>query len=183
MENFLKAGKQTEITPKITEIVNSIEVTDFEFVVKALRWVNKNIKYPAPDGIEKNDIFRTRTADQIINDGFATGCTDFALVFVAIARAKGIPTKYVEVISKSYFSDNPDRVGGHVFAECFIKDEWWGVDPMNGNLKFNTKYPNYVVYARGLDSWDLGIYDMKSIREKFSQFAVEYNAKKATSAN
>jgi len=102
------------------------------------------------------------------------------LVRIDLARAKDIPTKYVEVISKDYFTDDPDKVRGHVFAECFIKDEWWGVDPMNGNLKFNTKYPNYVVYARGVDSWDLGIYDMKSIREKFSQFAIEYNNKKAS---
>lgn len=177
MEEFLKAGKQTEITTKIMEIANSIEGSDFEFVIKLLKWLNKNVKYPAPNGIEKNDIFRSRTADQIISDGFATGCTDFTLAFIAVARAKGIPTKYIEVISKDYFIDAPDKVRGHVFAESFIKNDWWGVDPMNGFLKFNTKYPNYVVYAKGLDSWDLGIYDMKSIREKFKQFAIEYNNK------
>ncbi len=103
--------------------------------------------------------------------------SDFALAYIAITRAKGIPTKYVEVISKDYFSDDLDKVRGHVFAECYIKGEWWGVDPMAGCLKFNTKYPNYVVYDKGLDSWDLGIYDLKSMREKFKPFALEYKQK------
>ena len=177
MEEFLKSGKQTEVTDKIKDIANSVEGDGFEFVIKLLRLVNKSIKYPAPEGIEKNDIFRARTADQIIKDGFATGCTDFALVFISVARAKSIPTKYVEVISKDYFSDDLDKVRGHVFAECYIDAEWWGIDPMGGNLKSNTKYPNYVVYGRGLDSWDLGIYDMKTIRERFKQFALEYKQK------
>jgi len=123
MEDFIKSGKQTVITTKIQEIADSIDGNGFEFVIKTLRWVNKNIKYPAPDEIEKNDIFRSRTSDQIIQDGFATGCTDFALVFIAITRAKGIPTQYIEVISKEYFIDDLDKVRGHVFAECLINNE------------------------------------------------------------
>ena len=58
MEDFIKSGKQTVITTKIQEIADSIDGNGFEFVIKTLRWVNKNIKYPAPDEIEKNDIFR-----------------------------------------------------------------------------------------------------------------------------
>jgi len=50
---------------------------------------------------------------------------------------------------------------------------------MNGHLKFNTKYPNYVVFGKGLDSWDLEIFDMKTIRERFKQFAIEYNKSKS----
>jgi len=45
---------------------------------------------------------------------------------------------------------------------------------MGSSLKALTRYPGYVVYGRGLDSWDLGIYDMKTMREKFKEFAVEY---------
>ena len=91
MEEFLKSGKQTGVTDKIKDIANSVEGDGFEFLIKLLRWINKSIKYPTPEGIEKNDIFRARTADQIIKDGFATGCSDFALIYIAIARAKGIP--------------------------------------------------------------------------------------------
>jgi len=178
MEEFLKEGNQTKITNEIKEIVKAIEGEDFEFVVKALRWLNKNIRNKLPEGVEKNVVFRKRTAADVIRDGYASGCTDFALVLIAIARTKGIPTKYVEVISKDYFEDNDlSKVRGHVFAECFLKGEWFGVDPMGGTLKFNTTYPKYVVYARGLDSWDLGITNITSIQDKFSVFAKEYNSK------
>lgn len=174
MEEFLQAGKQTQITSRIKEITDAIVGVDYEFILKLLKWINKNIRYPAPEGVEKNDVFRLRTADQIVKDGFATGCTDFALVFIAVARAKGVPTRYVEAIAKDYFSDDPDKVRGHIFAECYINGDWWGVDPMAGNLKAGIKYPGYVVYGRGLDSWDMGIRDIKTMREKFRQFANEY---------
>lgn len=178
MEPFLVASKQCELSAPIIELSKAIVGEEFEFIIQLLKWINKNIKYPQPDNIEKNDIFRKRTATQVIEDGFATGCTDFAIVFIAIARAKGISTKYVEVISKDYFRDvDLNRVRGHVFAECLINEEGYGVDPMAGVIKFNTKYPGYVVYAKGLDSWDLDIFDIDSMRVKFKKFATEYNSK------
>ncbi|MFH1565907.1 MAG: transglutaminase-like domain-containing protein [bacterium] len=176
MDEYLKEGEQTKITKTIKDKALAIEGNDFEFVIKTLAWINKNIKYPAPEGVTKNKVFRKRTADQIIKDCYATGCADFALVFVAIARAKGIPTKYVEVISKDYFNDNLDKVRGHVFAECLLKGNWYAIDPMGGNLKFNTRYSDYIVYAKGLDSWELGIFDINSMRVKFKFFAKEYNS-------
>ena len=75
-EKYLSEGKQTKITTTIKEISNSIEGENFEFVIKLLRWINENIKNSLPGGIEKNDIFRKRTADQIITDKYASGCTD-----------------------------------------------------------------------------------------------------------
>jgi transglutaminase-like putative cysteine protease len=176
---FLVSSKQCELSDAIVSIAKSIEGSEFEFVVNLLAWLNKHVKYSRLGPEEKNKIFRKRTAIEIINEGYGSGCTDFALVFIAIARAKGIPTKYVEVISKDYFSDSDlNRVRGHVFAECYLNDSWYGVDPMAGLLKFNCKYPGYVIYARGLDSWDLEIFDMDSMREKFKDFAEKYNSKK-----
>jgi len=178
MESFISSSEQCDITEGVSKVANSIEGNNFECVIRLLSWLNINIKYPQPSSINKNDIFRKRTASQIIEDGFATGCTDFTLAFISLARAKGIPTKYVEVISKDYFDDSDSsKVRGHVFAECFIKNDWYGVDPMGGHLKFNVKYPGYVIYAKGLDSWDLGIRDLDSMRKKFQPFSKEYKAK------
>lgn len=177
-EKYLSEGKQTKITTTIKEISSSIEGDNFEFVIKLLRWINEKIKNSLPEGIEKNDIFRKRTADQIITDKYASGCTDFALTFIALARSKGIPTKYVECISRDYFDDkNLRRVRGHVFAECYLKGSWYRVNPMTGTVFFAAKYPKrYVVYAEGLDSWDLGIYDMPTMREKFGTFTEKFNS-------
>ena len=178
MKHFLESSEQCPLSKSIIDLANAIDGESFYFILQLLKWINKNIKYPQPANIEKNDIFRKRTATQIIEDGYATGCSDFAIVFIAIARAKHIPTKYVEVISEDYFEDTDlNRVRGHVFAECFIDKEWFGVDPMAGVIKFNTKYPGYVVYAKGLDSWDLGIFDIDSMRVKFKEFANQYKSK------
>ena len=178
MDDFLRSSEQCPLSKSTSDLARSIDGEDFNFIIQLLKWLNKNIKYPQPENIEKNDIFRRRTATKIIEDGYATGCTDFAIVFIAIARAKGIPTRYVETISKDYFEDTDlNRVRGHVFAECFINNEWYGVDPIAGVVKLNTKYPGYVVYAKSLDSWDLGIVDIESMRVKFKEFAHQYNSK------
>lgn len=177
-KQFLQQGKQTKITSKIQEIADSIEGEGVNYIFNLLEWVHNNIAYKRgklPKGIEFNDIFRQRTADQIIREGYSSGCTDFALAFIAITRAKGIPTKYVECINKSYFNGDLQRVAGHVFVECLIAGKWRTVDPTAGSLFINKNYSKYVVYEKGLDSWDLGIKDLETMREKFIPFAKEYN--------
>jgi transglutaminase-like putative cysteine protease len=179
-EDFLKEGNQTKITPKIREISNSIEGNDINFIFILLDWVHNNIAYKGgklPKGIEFNQIFRQRTGIQIIEDGYSSGCSDYVLAFIPLARAKGIPTKYVECINKDYFSGDLQKVAGHVFAECFVKDRWITIDPTAGNLNRGLNYSRYVIYGKGLDSWDLGIRDLKTMGEKFIPFAEEYNKK------
>jgi len=180
-EDFLKEGSQTKITAKIKEISDSIEGNDINFIFNLLEWVHNNIAYKArklPKGIEFNDIFRQRTGIQIIEDKYSSGCTDFALAFIPISRAKGIPTKYVECINKDYFSGDLQKVAGHVFAECFIEGKWRTVDPTAGNLNIGKNYSKYIIYEKGLDSWDMGIRDLETMREKFIPFAKEYNKEK-----
>jgi transglutaminase-like putative cysteine protease len=179
-DKFLQQGEQTKITPRIQEVADSIKGEEIEFIFNLLEWVHENIAYKRgklPKGIKFNDIFRQRTGNQIVGEGYASGCSDFALAFITIARAKGVPTKYVECINKSYFNGDSAKVAGHVFAECFIDGKWRSVDSPAGSLFINKNYSNYVVYAKGLDSWDLGIQDLKTMREKFTPFAKEYNEK------
>lgn len=179
-KQFLQQGEQTKITPRIQEIANSIEGEGVIFIFNLLEWIHNNIAYKRgklPKNIEFNDIFRQRTANRIIKEAYSSGCTDFTLPFTSIARAKGIPTKYVECINKSYFNGDLQRVAGHVFAECFIDRKWRTVDPTAGSLFINKNYSKYVVYEKGLDSWDLGIRDLETMRERFIPFAKKYNKK------
>ena len=177
-KHFLQEGGQTKITPEIKQIAESIEGDDLIFIFYLLEWIHNNIAYKGgklPKGIEFNDIFRQRTAEQIIKEGYSSGCSDFTLAFIPIARAKGIPTKYVECINENYFKSNLQNVAGHVFAECYIRDKWITVDPSAGSLFINKNYSKYVVYEKGLDSWDLGIKGLRTMRERFIPFAKDYN--------
>ena len=180
VEKFLESGEQTQITPEIQKIADQIEGRDVIFIFNLLGWVHGNIvmeRSNFPNGAEFNDVFRQRTADQIIKEGYSSGCSDFALAFIPIARAKGIPTKYVECINKSYFPGDLQRVAGHVFAECFIQGKWRTADPTAGNLNIGKNYSKYVIFEKGLDSWDLGIKNLQTMQEKFVPFAEEYNKK------
>ena len=116
-------------------------------------------------------LFRKRTADQIITDKLSTGCTDTALVFISITRAKGIPTKYVEVFSKKWLEKGGDILAGHVYAECFINDKWMQIDPHLCRIHPLIDYHNYEIYEKGLDSWDLGIDSFEEMKKSLEKEA------------
>ncbi len=172
---YLNEGNQTKITETIKDISNSIEGSNIEYVFNALIWIHSNMG-KIPENIDKNSVFRKRTAEKIVKDGYVSGCTDYALVFIALCRAKDIPTKYVEVIKCSWLEDgNVRTINGHIFAECLIKDKWIQIDPQRGTMHTKTSYNGFEIFDEGLDSWDIGITDFDSLREKFEDFKQKYN--------
>ncbi|MBU2081907.1 hypothetical protein KKH14_00530 [Patescibacteria group bacterium] len=174
-QDFLKEGKQTKITENILKITLKFTEENFDLVAQILKWIHKNLK-PNSDKEIKDKVFRKRTADQIIKDGFTTGCTDIALVFIVLARAKGIPTKYVEAIRNKWMeAGDEDCINGHVLAEIFLNNKWHIIDPTEASLKF--WYDRWIVYKVGLDSWDIGIHDFQELKQKFLEFKKNFRAK------
>ena len=75
-----------------------------------------------PDGAT---LFETSALD-VLNNGYATGCTNFAVAFAAVAREKGIPAIVVNSAGKEWIgagasADGP--VQGHYFVELYAKDD------------------------------------------------------------
>ena len=141
------------------------------FVVNLLDWLNHSL-IKNPNNIKKNDVFRKRTATEIIESDYASGCTDKALVFVALSRIKGIPTKYVETIDNKLLETGDNNLRGHVFAKVYISKKEYLVDPENGSISVIT-IPNksqYTIVAEGLDSWDIGINNFDDLRKVFQDF-------------
>lgn len=172
---FLKQGDQTQITENILKIASEFSEEGLDLVAKIIKWIRKNLK-PNNDKEIKDKVFRQRTAEQIIKDGYTTGCTDIGLVFAALARAKNIPTKYVETIRRKWMeSEDEDFIEGHVFAEVFLNDRWYIIDPTEACLKF--WYDRHIIFAEGLDSWDVGIRNYKELKEKFIDFRKAYKVK------
>jgi len=56
-KNYLKSGKQTEITEEIRNITETIHGEGLYFIVNALSWVEDNIK-PEKESENKNNLFR-----------------------------------------------------------------------------------------------------------------------------
>ncbi len=160
---MITSGTQTVITENIKMTADRFGVEKFATVFEILEWLHKNLKLVS--GAEfKREYFRKRTADEIIQSGVATGCTDYALVFCALARAKGIVTIYVEVLDADWV-EHPDYddIRGHVFCEVVIDGKTYVVDPQGVAVR-----PwigrRYVVIGKGLDSWDLGVGNIETLK-------------------
>lgn len=165
-DEFLRSGEQTAVTEQIKGIAETIE-GGTEDNVRQIFQVLSGLRYHPTD---KDAVFRKRSADQILADGYVTGCTDDVLVFIAIARATGIPTKYIEAIDKAWMKSDTSSIQGHVYAGIFDSGEWRIVDPSKRELDVNIDEDGRVIYDEGLDSWDIGIHDYDSLAQKLDQF-------------
>ena len=178
IKKYLKHGKQTIPSDKITKLANAVPGDGFDFVVGTLDWLDKNLR------VERNrpdwdKTFHKRTAAQIVDDGFSTGCTDVALVFVSLCRTKSIPTKYVEAIGQDWLEDRykEGRIHGHAFAEVYLNDRWYVVDPEMGTIYVaSTPYRFFEIYGTGLDTWDVGLHSFEEMRDKFLDFKKNYES-------
>ena len=171
---YLKEGEQTKFSPQIRKIGEKIksEAGNFEEQVRRICDFVKALKYNKEG---KMKIFRKRTADEIISSGFVTGCTDAALVFIVIARSMGIPTKYIETINSTFFTGNEKEranYSGHVYAGVLEKGKGLMrvVDVKKKDMNANPEKDGRVVYGEGLDSWDLGITDFETLKNKFDEY-------------
>ncbi|MFC1700600.1 transglutaminase-like domain-containing protein [Patescibacteria group bacterium] len=169
ISKYLKSGSQTEITPDIQKIAESFTKQGLDLILEILQWIHPYFEHQSSD---KKNIFRKRTADEIIKSKMVTGCTDYALVFIALARAKGIPTKYIETIRRRWLDiGKEDQIEGHIFAECFINNNWYIVDPQEHTIRID--YLRFEIYKKGLDSWDIGIHNFDELKEQFLKFKRE----------
>jgi len=178
IKKYLNDGLQTEITPLVRRIARTFRSKDLYLILEVLSWLKEaSFKYESSSE-KKKKIFRKRTALEIIESGIVSGCTDFALVFISLMRAKGVPTKYIEGIRRRWLEigREEESIEGHIFAECFIKNKWYIVDPEEGAIKIN--YNRFVIFKEGLDSWDIGIKNFDELKNQFWKFKRKYKSNK-----
>ncbi len=171
IEKYLQSGEQTQFTTEIRKIALIFEGDMTERVSQIFNWMGSL-------DLKKSDkVFRKRTADQIVKDGYITGCTDAGLVFIALARASGIPTKYVETIDKIWLRKGGSLVQGHVYAEVYDEEDksWAWVDPMRRMIGTQPVEDGRIVFKEGLDSWSIGIKDFESLKAAFDEFREKWS--------
>jgi len=169
---------QTAITEDIKRINDSFRSSRLSRIFEILSWIHHNLKLDLDENYKKEH-FRSRTAGEIIESKKLTGCSDYALVFLVLAKASGFKTKYVETIQTEWLRDGGDKILGHVFVEVFLdkEEEWVIIDPQGAVIR--AWYgKRYVVYAKGEDSWDIGIKNFDDLKEKFFEYRKKYSIKK-----
>lgn len=160
--SFVKEKVMKDYDAKIKERENYTEIESL------CLWIKHNVKCVGDDEefLVKNKF--QRTAKQIWESKKATGCTDYALLFVTFARQLGFSATLLHTAEFSWISrlqNNGDyKVHyGHTFCECFYKGRWVLVDPTRVKIEFDYNPDclklNYLVgessvfvpYFRGLD--------------------------------
>lgn len=157
-EYFLGDGDYTKIDWRIKKVADKIKRNRSQNRITGIN----NVVYSLEHNISnKRREFRNRTASEIISSGYTTGCTDDALVFCAVARATGIPTKYVETIHNDWLKDPHGRTRVHVFVDIYTRGEWFAYNPNWGycwhtktskvTSDYNAFRENFVLVGKGLD--------------------------------
>ena len=77
---------QVKITDEIKRIASGLKgQSGRETAMNIIKWIKENLKLKKASELPNPALlFRRRTADQIIRDGFVTGCADATIVFLAL---------------------------------------------------------------------------------------------------
>ncbi len=81
-------------------------------------------------------------------DNKAGDCTEHALLFVALARAAGVPAR--EVSGVAYVDGSRPHFGWHAWAEAHDGHQWVSVDPTWGQLYVDA---THVKFTDGSSDW------------------------------
>lgn len=125
--NFLRATTYVESTStEITDLANKLLAShagDEARLWAAYRYPQQNLKYR---------LIENRGAVFALRNGFGD-CTEYAAVFVALARTMGYPAR---LTSEFNFSDDGEfDQPNHHAAEVFMGGQWMPVDPNLGTDK------------------------------------------------
>ncbi|MBW2971411.1 hypothetical protein KY359_00090, partial [Candidatus Woesearchaeota archaeon] len=180
---YLTDGSQTRVTDAVRAVADGIAngTSGRDTVNNIVTWVKNNIKQQnCPD---PPPALRSRTAEDILEDKCTTGCIDMGLVTAALARAKGLPAKYVETVESGWVEcvvehGAPTTAGhqclpkkGHIFTEIYLNDsrEWVVVDTPGGSITEKDaeghvkavvdvyRQSTMLTIGYSLDSWALGL--------------------------
>lgn len=166
---FLADGTQTKPGSLIKDAASKIAGKNQEEKLSAIyAWIYNNmfgVSGPAADAVKF-----TRTAEEIVASKFLTGCTDYALVYAAVARECGIPSVIVDALRVDWITDMQVKassamanVRGHFFVEAYADGKWFLVDSTAGYIypeydNRNFSLPSgYYAMTKSLDVWDSGL--------------------------
>jgi hypothetical protein len=128
---YTQQGEQTRLTADVKSVAEQIEngTTQRETVQNIFTWLQQNLNSANCGDTQPES--RSRPAREIITSMCAVDDVDTAVAFAVLARAKGIPAKYVETVDADW-ADCVHRFGiestscivkSHAFSEVYLEEE------------------------------------------------------------
>lgn len=171
MNQYLKEGPLTKITPELRRFADSLNTEGIQFILDVLNIFDKKFNNNAS---LKRVSDRYRNTEEIIKEKILWGCTDNAHLFAAVCRAKGIPVKYVEGVWESWLkSDDENHIFGHALNKVYLNKKWYWVDPQAKIFSFH-KPNGLVVYKEGLDLIEIGIPNSEELVKQLINFKKDW---------
>lgn len=110
-------------------------------------------------------IYRRRKIEEIRSSGYFLGCYDPAILLYSEAIKRGIPARFVEMISKKSFvvigkkkwvifgkRNKIENIVSHCFVELKLNGKWKIIDPTQREIL--PKYPpEYTFFSEGPEKW------------------------------
>ncbi len=138
---YLRSTRLTAVTPPIADIAHSLAGKSFDRLIALMEEVRARVDYRA--GVTQP----STTADEALQLG-AGVCQDHAHLFIAAARAIGVPARYVG--GYLWAGSGDEDQASHAWAEAYLQDFGWvGFDPSNRTRPTEA----YVRASIGLDYW------------------------------
>jgi transglutaminase-like putative cysteine protease len=100
-------------------------------------------------------------ASEVLRSGKGD-CTEHALLFVALARAAGIPARGVHGLVYANYGDGGPGLYWHAWAEVRVGDEWIAVDPTFGQEVADA---THITLGRGTKADAVGLIGSLSVKK------------------
>lgn len=140
---YLRTTRQTAVDAAIRDLALSIAGKGYDRLIALMETVRARVDY------RSGATDAATTAAEALGAG-AGVCQDHAHLFIAGARAMGVPARYV---GGYLWAGEPGGAGGeasHAWAEAYLADFGWiGFDPANRAVPGEA----YVRASIGLDYW------------------------------
>jgi hypothetical protein len=104
---------------KLAEEIAGLSTGSGDQAVKIIDWMNVNIEKEVIDSFNSLDVLKQRKAE----------CQGHSLLFAALARNMGIPTRLLNGV---VYSDDYNAFLYHTWVESYIDNRWQAIDPTFG---------------------------------------------------
>lgn len=168
---YTKKQLTSQTTPgaQIKQLVAGFGVMDTLRIYAAAEYVRA---LPIVRDRRWGKLFMRRTAEQIVVENFATGCSDRALVFSAMLQSLGYTTRIIETIHQETLQGRVHRTG-HMLVEVFHRDHGWLLlEPTTGERIDSLYRKTGFIHVQTLpDFWSIGINNYRDFINRFDMLA------------